>query len=92
MITAWVVLAVSTVLNTMYFMRTVLTLYRPVSAEVHKEYTVEKSKIEKAAIVGLILIKYRTWCGFPACDQSHRSRSCNVWLIRRKKWILIIIF
>ena len=56
MITAWVVLAVSTVLNTMYFMRTVLTLYRPVSAEVHKEYTVEKSKIEKAAIVGLILL------------------------------------
>jgi len=56
MITAWVVLAVSTVLNTMYFMRTVLTLYRPVSAEVHKEYTLEESKIEKAAIIGLILL------------------------------------
>ena len=55
MITAWMVLAVSTVLNTMYFMRTVLTLYRPVSAEV-KAYTVEKSRIETAAIIGMILL------------------------------------
>ena len=56
MITAWVVLAISTVLNTMYFMRTVLTLYRPVPEETHKAYTVEKSRIETAAIIGMILL------------------------------------
>ena len=56
MITAWVVLAISTVLNTMYFMRKVLTLYRPVPEETHKAYTVEKSRIETAAIIGMILL------------------------------------
>ena len=92
MITAWVVLAISTVLNTMYFMRTVLTLYRPVPEETHKAYTVEKSRIETAAIIGMILLNIGLGVASqPVIKVIALFWSCNV-LIRRKKWILIIIY
>lgn len=56
MILAWIVLAVSTVLNAIYFMRTVLTLYTPVEPEMRKVHGIQPSKIETAATFGLIVL------------------------------------
>ena len=53
---AWIVLAISTVLNTVYFMRTVLTIYRPVDAENRKPHGIMPSGIETAATIGMILV------------------------------------
>ncbi|MGN0203896.1 MAG: complex I subunit 5 family protein [Coprococcus sp.] len=56
MLAAWIVLAVSTILNTVYFMRTVLTIYTPVSAEMRKPHGMMPSRIETAATFGMILL------------------------------------
>ncbi len=56
MVPAWIVLAISTVLNTVYFMRTVLTIYRPVDAEQRKPHGIMPSGIETAATVGMIIV------------------------------------
>lgn len=56
MLAAWIVLAISTILNTVYFMRTVLTIYTPVDASERKPRGIMPSKIEAAASFGLILL------------------------------------
>ncbi len=53
---AWVVLAISTILNTIYFMRTVLTIYSPVEPEMRKVHGIPPSKIETAATFGMIIL------------------------------------
>lgn len=60
MISAWIVLAVSTVLNAVYFMRTVLTIYRP-QTDGQEDAPVQtaapalpKSGSERAETVGII--------------------------------------
>lgn len=53
---AWIVLAISTILNTIYFMRTVLTIYMPVEPEMRKVHGIQPSKIETAATFGMILL------------------------------------
>ena len=63
MLPAWIVLAVSTVLNAVYFMHTVLTIYRPVyrrneQGELMQLPVVRQtnSLVEAAGLVGLILV------------------------------------
>lgn len=56
MISAWIVLAISTVLNTVYFMRTVLIIYTPVNKEQRKPHGHDPNTIESAATVGLVLL------------------------------------
>ena len=54
MIPAWIVLAVSTILNAVYFMRTVLTIYRPAESETAVTVkTAALSKIETIGTIGL---------------------------------------
>ncbi|MCD8019237.1 MAG: sodium:proton antiporter [Clostridiales bacterium] len=53
---AWIVLAISTVLNTIYFMRTVLTIYHPVPKEERQPHGMMPSRIETAAAIGMIAL------------------------------------
>ncbi len=55
-VVAWIVLAVSTILNTVYFMRTVLTIYTPVPAEERKPHGLMPSGTENFGTVGLIAL------------------------------------
>ncbi len=56
MILAWLTLGISTILNTVYFMRTVLTIYRPVSEEERKPRGLAYSRTETAAVLGMIAL------------------------------------
>lgn len=53
---AWVALAVSTVLNAVYFMRMVLVLYTPVEPERRRAAGYRPSRVENAAAVGLVAL------------------------------------
>lgn len=55
-ITAWVALAVSTVLNAVYFMRMVMVLYTPVDAAHRSAEDYRPSRVENAATAGLIAL------------------------------------
>ena len=54
MVTAWIALALSTVLNTAYFMRTVLVIYTTVPDEQRKAEGYRPSLVENGATIGLI--------------------------------------
>ncbi len=56
LIAAWIVLGVSTILNTVYFMRTVITIYTPVDEEMRKVHGISPSKTEQAAMAAMILL------------------------------------
>lgn len=56
LLSAWIVLAISTILNTVYFMRTVLTIYTPVEPEMRKAHGFTPSKIELTATVGMVIL------------------------------------
>ena len=56
MITAWVALAVSTTLNAVYFMRTVLVLYTTVDAPRRRAEVYVPSPVENAATLGLVAV------------------------------------
>lgn len=55
LIAAWIVLGISTILNTVYFMRMVIAIYMPVDAEMRKAHGIAPSRIEAAAMAGMIL-------------------------------------
>ncbi|MCD7838709.1 MAG: sodium:proton antiporter, partial [Clostridiales bacterium] len=56
MVAAWIALAISTILNTVYFMGSVLTIYHSVPAEQRKPHGMMPSGVESAATVGLIAL------------------------------------
>lgn len=56
MIAAWIALAISTVLNAVYFMRTVLVLYTSVPQEQREAKDYHPSGTEDAATLGLVLM------------------------------------
>ncbi|MCD8333863.1 MAG: sodium:proton antiporter [Clostridiales bacterium] len=56
MVIAWIALAISTILNTVYFMGSVLTIYHSVPAEQRKPHGKMPSRVESAATVGLIAL------------------------------------
>ena len=56
MVAAWIALAVSTTLNAVYFMRTVLVLYTSVEPSQRRAKDYRPSRIENAATIGLILL------------------------------------
>lgn len=56
MVAAWIALAISTILNAVYFMRTVLTLYTPVDPEMRTVHGIMPSRAETAATFGMIIL------------------------------------
>lgn len=56
MIAAWIALAISTTLNAVYFMRTVLVLYTSVPKEQREAKNYRPSGTEDAATLGLVLM------------------------------------
>ncbi|MCD7756818.1 MAG: sodium:proton antiporter [Clostridiales bacterium] len=56
MVIAWIALAISTILNTVYFMGSVLTIYHSVPAEQRKPHGMMPSRVESVGTVGLIAL------------------------------------
>ena len=70
MLAAWIALAISTILNAVYFMRMVLIIYTPLNMPRNAPEGYRQSPVENLGMVGLILINFILGIASPPVIES----------------------